>query len=69
MKGLKNFIYIMLNIVAVFNLGRSFGKFKSRKNPKRVWDSPEIYKGFLRCLIENRVHTGYLILTLKNCLY
>jgi len=56
----------MLNIVAVFNLGRSFGKFKSRKNPKRVWDSPEIYKGFLRCLIENRVHTGYLILTLKT---
>ena len=28
----------MLNItVSAFNLGRSFGKFKSRKSPKRVW--------------------------------
>jgi len=27
----------MLNIVAVFNQGRWFGKFKSRKSPKKLW--------------------------------
>jgi len=27
----------MLNIVAVLNQGRWFGKFKSRKSPKKLW--------------------------------